>query len=231
MRVLAGTSGYSYKQWRGAFYPDKMANEDMLRFYAERFPTVEVNNTFYRMPTAAVLDHWAEQTPPGFTFVLKASQRITHQSRLGDLEAVGYFLKTAAALGARLGPILFQLPPNFPADVGRLRRFLAEVPRERRAAFEFRHPSWHEDQVYATLREHGAALCIADTDEEPATTVVPTAGWGYLRLRRAEYSPDELKAWRERVEGQPWEEAFVFFKHEDEARGPLFASRFSSMTP
>ncbi len=226
MRILTGTSGYSYKQWRGSFYPEKMANEDMLRFYAERFPTVEVNNTFYRMPTAAVLAHWAEQTPEGFTFVLKASQRITHQSRLGDLEAVAYFLKTASILGPKLGPILFQLPPRFPADVGRLRRLLAEVPGTQRAAFEFRHKSWFEDGVYAALREHGAALCLADTDEEPAAALVPTTEWGYLRLRRAEYSPEDLRSWRAKVEDQPWEEAFVFFKHEDEARGPLFARQF-----
>jgi uncharacterized protein YecE (DUF72 family) len=232
MRVLVGTSGYSYKEWRGTFYPPKMAPEAMLAFYAGRFPTVEINNTFYRLPTRDVLVHWAEQVPESFTFVLKASQRITHRSRLEDVEAVAYFFQTAAALGPRLGPVLFQLPPQQKADLGRLRRLLAEVPAGARAAFEFRHPSWFDQGVYDALREHGAALCTADTDDEDAVEgapgIVSTAGWGYLRLRRADYTPAALAAWRARVLAQPWSDAYVFFKHEDEARGPDFAEKFAA---
>ncbi|HUG53304.1 MAG TPA: DUF72 domain-containing protein [Vicinamibacteria bacterium] len=227
MRVLVGTSGYSYKEWKGRFYPEKMKEADMLRFYAERFSAVEINNTFYRMPKVDLLRRWAEQTPEGFTFVLKAPQRITHQKRLGEVASeVAYLLETAAALGARLGPVLYQLPPYMKKDVGRLQSFLDGLPAQPAAAFEFRHESWSDDEVRQTLRDHGAALCLADTDEEPLGDLAVTAGWGYLRLRRASYTEDDLVRWSERVRAQPWDRAYVFFKHEDEARGPEFAARF-----
>jgi uncharacterized protein YecE (DUF72 family) len=226
MRVLVGTSGYSYKEWKGRFYPEKMKEADMLRFYAERFPTVEVNNTFYRMPSAELLQRWAEQTPEAFTFVLKAPQRITHVKRLGDVaDDVAFFLKTAAVLGPRLGPLLFQLPPFMKKDVGRLRALLDLLPERPRAAFEFRHASWFDDEVRDALRAKGAALCLADTDEEPLADVSATANWGYLRLRRLTYTDEDVAAWQARILAQPWTEAFVFFKHEDEARGPELAGK------
>lgn len=229
MLVLTGTSGYSYKEWKGRFYPEKMKDAEMLGFYAARFPTVEVNNTFYRMPSADLLRRWSEQTPESFTFVLKAPQRITHQKRLGDVGTdVTYFFATAGALGGKLGPILFQLPPYLKKDLGRLKSFLDLLPAQPPAAFEFRHASWFDDEVREALRGKGAALCLADTDEEPLGEIAATAGWGYLRLRRTAYTGDDLAAWAHRVRAQPWDRAYVFFKHEDEARGPEFAATFAA---
>lgn len=236
MRVLIGTSGYSYKQWKGRFYPADLPAEGMLAFYAGRFPTVEINNTFYRMPAAALLSKWEASTPEGFTFVLKAPQRITHQKRLGDVAGdLTYFFEVAGALGSKLGPVLFQLPPYMKKDLDRLRAFLDRLPPKPPAAFEFRHPMWSDPDVAALLREKGAALCQADTDEEPVKELVSTAPWGYLRLRRTAYTDADLAAWAERIRAQPWGDAFVFLKHEDEARGPEFArglqSALSAQTP
>ena len=219
MRLLVGTSGYSYKEWKGSFYPVDLKNADMLRFYAERFPCVEVNNTFYRMPKAAMLEGWADQVPPGFLFVLKASQQITHRKRLKEAgEPLDYLLRTASVLGERLGPVLFQLPPYFKKDVARLRGFLARLPEGRPFAFEFRHETWADDEVRDALRERNAALVCADTEDsgEHGTPIVPTADWGYLRLRRCAYSDAELAPWADRIRAQPWQRAFVFFKHEDD---------------
>jgi uncharacterized protein YecE (DUF72 family) len=226
MRILAGTSGYAYKEWKGSFYPSDLPNDQMLSFYARQFGTVEINNTFYRLPSSKVLLQWAEQVPPDFTFILKASQRITHRKRLKDAEEpLSYLLQNASLLESRLGPILFQLPPNLKLDLARLRDFLAVLPAETRAAFEFRHPSWFADDVYDALRERGAALCIADTDEDtPAKEA--TAAFGYLRLRREHYGPAELGAWGDWVRAQPWDTAFVFFKHEDAGAGPALAKQF-----
>jgi uncharacterized protein YecE (DUF72 family) len=228
MHVLTGTSGYSYKEWKGRFYPEKMKEAEMLGFYAGRFPTVEINNTFYRMPAAEMLRKWLEQTPETFTFALKAPQRITHHRRLLDVAGdVSYFYETSAALGAKLGPVLFQLPPYLKKDLERLKAFLDLLPPAPRAAFEFRHPSWFDDDVRSALRDKGAALCLADTDEEPLTDLAVTADWGYLRLRRTSYTETDVAAWADRVLAQPWDRAFVFFKHEDEARGPEFAGAFA----
>jgi len=232
MRFLVGTSGYSYKQWKGRFYPEKMKEAEMLGFYARRFPTVEVNNTFYRMPSRDLVARWAAETPEAFTFVLKAPQRITHQKRLGDVAAdLDYFLGTADAMGAKLGPVLFQLPPFLKKDLPRLRSFLELLPAGRRAAFEFRHESWFDDEVRDALRERKAVLCTADTEEGgPAAEIAPTADWGYLRLRRADYADDQVGAWADRIRAQPWQDAVVFFKHEDEARGPALAERLIALT-
>jgi uncharacterized protein YecE (DUF72 family) len=195
-RVLTGTSGYSYAEWKGSFYPEKFPAKAMLGYYAERFPTVEINNTFYRMPTEALVRGWAEQVPEGFTFVIKASKRITHDRRLRDCaDAVEYLVRTVSVLGPRLGPLLFQLPPNLKKDLPRLVDFLAALPPGPRAAFEFRHASWFEDDVFAALRAAGVALCVADTGEEPAAPFVATAGWGYLRLRREDFSDELLREW------------------------------------
>ena len=202
----------------------------MLPFYATRFSAVEINNTFYRMPAASLLERWAEMTPPGFTFALKAPQRITHQKRLADVASeVTYFLGVAAGLGAKLGPVLYQLPPTLKKDLGRLRGFLETLPGRPRPAFEFRHESWKGPETEAILAEGGAALCIADTDEERVDSFAATAPWGYLRLRRAHYSEDDLKRWLDRIRAQSWGDAHVFFKHEDEARGPDFAARLQAL--
>jgi len=226
VRIHAGTSGYSYPEWKGTFYPEKFAAKDMLRYYAERFETVEINNTFYRMPTEALLRGWAEQVPEAFTFVLKAPKRITHDRRLKDCaELVGYFTQTAGTLGARLGPLLFQLPPNFRKDVPLLRDFLAQIPQGPRVAVEFRNATWFDDETWDALRVRGAALCVADTGEEPVVPLVATADWGYLRLRRENFSDEELRNWTERIEAQPWNEAYVFLKHEEEGKGPKLAAR------
>ena len=226
MHVRAGTSGWSYKEWKGPFYPEKLAAKDMLRFYAGRFSTVEVNNTFYRMPKVEVLDGWAAEVPDGFAFVLKASQRITHFQRLKNVEdAVGYLLRTAATLGSKLGPFLVQLPPTMKKDAACLREFLALMP-PRSVALECRHASWFDDEVYAALREREAAWCIADTGEEGDPPLVATADWGYLRLRRVAYEERDLREWAARVQGQGWKEAFVFFKHEDAGTGPRLAASF-----
>jgi uncharacterized protein YecE (DUF72 family) len=227
VRVLTGTSGYSYKEWKGLFYPEDLPADGMLRYYAERLSAVEINNTFYRMPKAEILSRWAEQVPDRFRFALKASQQITHRQRLKDsAEAVAYFFRVAATLGDRLGPVLFQLPPNFEKDLLRLMAFLEVLPPASRCAFEFRHESWFSDDVFDALKARGCALCLAE-DEELATPVVATAGWGYLRLRRQDYGEQDLAERVARLRAQPWEEAYVFFKHEEGGKGPALAERMS----
>jgi uncharacterized protein YecE (DUF72 family) len=231
LKIWAGTSGYSYKEWKGAFYPEDLPAADMLRYYAGRLPAVEINNTFYRMPTEKLLASWAEQVPESFRFVLKAPQRITHKKKLEDTrEETDYLYRTAATLRSRLGVVLFQLPPWLRKDVRRLERFLEELPAEARAAFEFRHASWFDDEVFETLRGKGCALCVADAEGDLDVPLTATATWGYLRLRRTDYDEAALIDWSARVRSQPWEEAFVFFKHEDEATGPRLAERFLELT-
>ncbi|MFL5274776.1 MAG: DUF72 domain-containing protein [Anaeromyxobacteraceae bacterium] len=223
MRVRTGTSGFSYAAWKGKFYPEKLPARAMLAHYASRLATVEANATFYRMPTADALAAWRAQVPRGFVFALKAPRRITHVKRLRDCVAlVAAFDRAAAALGPTLGPVLYQLPPTVKRDLPLLEAFLDALPPARRAAFEFRHASWHDDAVYAALSARGAALCVADTDEA-TTPGARTARFGYFRLRRARYTAARLRAWAAHITAQPWEEAFVYFKHEDEARGPAFA--------
>jgi uncharacterized protein YecE (DUF72 family) len=230
MRVRVGTSGFAYKEWKGTFYPSDLKADDFLRFYAGRFLSVEINNTFYRMPTEKLLLQWAAQVPDGFSFVLKASQKITHRKRLKECgEELQYFLRTATVLGPKLGPTLFQLPPNFKKDLPRLQDFLTLIPHGWRAAFEFRHASWFDEEVFGLLRAHDAALVMAETDAEEsklAVPFVPTAGWGYLRLRRSAYDADALRACADRVRAAPWTDAFVFFKHEDAGTGPRLAAEF-----
>jgi len=225
MKLYAGTSGYSYKEWKGSFYPEDLPADGMLKHYAGKLPAVEINNTFYRMPKASVLAQWAEQVPDGFRFVLKASQQITHRLRLKDAaQPVAYFFDIATTLGDRLGPALFQLPPNLKKDLPRLTDFLALLPPASRAAFEFRHESWFADDVYEALRDRGAALCIAE-DEELATPLVATASWGYLRLRRQDYDDAAVADWAHKIHGHTWAEAYAFFKHEDAGAGPKLALR------
>ncbi len=227
MNLYVGTSGYSYKEWKGTFYPKDLPEKRMLHYYGERFRTVEINNTFYRMPTASLLETWAGEVPADFKFVLKAAQRITHIQRLKVTDnSVSYLLEVAGTLKDRLGPLLFQLPPNLKKDAPRLREFLALLPVDRRAAFEFRHQSWFDEEVFALLRDKQAALCIAEAENDLEIPFVATADWGYLRLRRPDYGDAELKTWVERVRQPGWRDAFVFFKHEDEGKGPQMAKRF-----
>jgi uncharacterized protein YecE (DUF72 family) len=223
--VHVGTSGYNYEAWRGSFYPEDLSAKKMLSYYAEQFDTVEINYSFYRKPTPKILQGWAAQVPDRFRFALKAWQRITHQKRLRETdELVASFAEVARELGPRLAPVLYQLPPNLKADVPLLRGFLGQLPRDIRAAFEFRHDSWFSDATYAALRDAGAALCIAES-EDLATPPERTADWGYFRLRRLDYDEPALRKWAEQVR-QYSSDVFVYFKHEDEARGPAFAKDF-----
>lgn len=227
--IYVGTSGYNYPEWKGTFYPPTLPASRMLPFYAERFTVVEINYTFYRMPTAKALAGWARATPPHFVFVLKAPRRITHDDRLvGIDEPLAYFRDTARTLGPKLGPLFFQLPPNFRKDTKRLGDLLAMLPRDERHAFEFRHHSWFDDDVYALLRAWNAALCVADT-ERGTTPVVATADFGYVRLRDAEYSDPELGEWAARARDTGWRDAYVFFKHEESGAGPALAERMLAM--
>ena len=230
MKLYAGTSGYSYKEWKGYFYPEKIPPDEMLSFYATKLPSVEINNTFYRLPKREVIELWASQVPADFRFVIKASQKITHMKRLkGAADEAGYLMDIVGGLEKKLGVVFFQLPPNFKKDIERLGAFLESLPRTAPIAFEFRHTTWFDDEVYALLRSHNVALCLADTDEELEVPLVCTADWGYMRLRRPGYPPEELSRWRGWVESQKWKQAFVFFKHEDEAAGPKMAMEFLSL--
>ena len=230
MRVRTGTSGFSYPAWAGSFYPSGTKRPDMLGFYATRLGAVEINNTFYRMPKTDLLQRWRDSVPDGFRFALKASRRITHHQRLRDAgDSVDYLFRTADVLGERLGPFLFQLPPYLKRDVDRLASFLEILPDGLRGAFEFRHASWFDDEVFALLENAGASLCIADSGSDHDTPLVATADFGYLRLRRQDYDEAALRDWAERIRLQPWREAYVFFKHEDEGAGPRMAGEFEAL--
>jgi uncharacterized protein YecE (DUF72 family) len=230
VKLLAGTSGYSFKEWKGSFYASDLKEAAMLGYYASRFPTVEINNTFYRLPKEQVLLDWALQVPEPFTFAIKASQRITHHARLKPecADAVEYLLKNTASLAHRLGPILFQLPPNLKKDADRLRVFLDTLPSDRRFTVEFRHESWFEDAIFDALREHDVALCVS---EQPAfaSPVLATASWGYVRLHRLDYDDAALAGWAARLAAQPWSEAYVYFKHDEGiGSGPPAVDAFRS---
>jgi len=220
VKLLAGTSGYAFKEWKGAFYPKELKDDGMLGFYASKFPAVEINNTFYRLPKENVLREWAAQVPETFTFAVKASQRITHHARLKEQAAdtVDFLLKNTAVLGDRLGPILFQLPPNLKKDTNRFRGFLGLLPSDRRYVFEFRHESWFDDEIYDAMRERDIAMCIIEQDEFKCP-VVSTASWGYLRLHKLDYDNAALTAWANCVTNQRWKEAYVFFKHDESEAG------------
>lgn len=229
MDWFVGTSGYSYKEWKGTFYPDDLASKDMLSYYADKLTAVEINNTFYRMPKSTVLETWRGQVPESFRFSIKASQRITHKKRLKDAESeMEFLLGNLATLGTTLGVILFQLPPYFKKDLDRLDAFLEELPSASRTVFEFRHESWVDDDVTACLRTHGATTCIVDNDDmDVAPELIATGRVGYLRLRRSEYDDAALAEWVNRIGSQDaWDEVFVFFKHDDDTDSPNVASRF-----
>jgi len=228
MRIHAGTSGFSYDEWKGSFYPEDLPAGERLRHYGERLPAVEINNTFYRLPKTSVVEGWADQVPAGFRFALKASRRITHQKRLVEAESeTEYLLRVTSTLGAKLGALLFQMPPYLRKDAPRLAAYLELLPAGTRAALEFRHGSWADAEVRDLLRARDCALVVVESDDQPDAELVATAGWGYLRLRRCDYTDAELAERAERIRAQGWDEAFVFFKHEEgEGAGPDLALRF-----
>jgi uncharacterized protein YecE (DUF72 family) len=218
--LLAGASGYSFKEWKGSFYPEKIKAEDMLKFYGERLPTVEINNTFYRMPKAAVLENWAAQTPASFRFAIKASRKITHFARLkaGECaENVQFLYDQLATLGDKRGPVLFQLPPFLKKDLPRLQAFLELLPDDHRAAFEFRNDSWFDDEVYKALEAAGASLCFSEREDGSPPALAETAVWGYVRLRLEAYSDSDLKQWAQRLGQTGWDTTYVYFMHEPTA--------------
>jgi len=216
MKLHAGTSGFAFKEWKGSFYPQDLKDDGMLGFYSSKFPTVEINNTFYRLPKEDVLQSWAAQVPEPFTFAIKASQRITHFARLKpeSASAVEFLLKNTASLAHRLGPILFQLPPNLKKDTDRLRAFIDTLPTDRRYTIEFRHESWFEDDVFDALRARDIPMCVTEQPDF-ASPLVSTATWGYTRLHRLDYDDTMLADWAKKISAQPWSEAFVFFKHDE----------------
>jgi len=224
VELRAGTSGFSYDEWHGRFYPDDLPADQRLTFYGSRLTSVEVNNTFYQMPKPALLERWRDAVPETFCFALKAPRRITHVLRLkGAEEPVGRFIEAARHLGVRLGPLLFQLPPFARKDAALLADFLAGLPSGLLPAFEFRHPSWFDDEIYALLQAKDAALCAGDADDgDRSPPLVRTAAWGYLRLRAPEYDAASIERWHERIAGAGWDRAFVYFKHEVD--GPAYAS-------
>jgi uncharacterized protein YecE (DUF72 family) len=227
--IWFGTSGFSYKEWRPLFYPEGLSDKQFLQYYSGRLNSVEIDYTFYRMPSARNIDNWKAATPEHFKFTLKASQQITHRQRLKvPSEALDYFTSTVAGLGDRLGMVLYQLPPSFKCDVPRLETFLAVLPRGVPAAFEFRHDSWFVDEVYALLRKSNIALCIHDADDH-TTPLELTAGFTYLRLRRSSYDEVRKVEWQDRIRG--WSrngiDVFAYIKHEDNPNAPLIALDFA----
>jgi len=231
MNLYVGTSGYSYKEWKGKFYPAKLPARQMLHFYGQSFRAVEINSTFNGLPKTSAMERWIEAVGGDFKFALKAPRQITHLKKLKDADdLVPHLLETTDVLSEHRGPMLFQLPPKSEKDAPRLRSFLALLPSQCNAVFEFRHPSWFDEEVFGLLRDHHAALCIADADDDLKVPFVATSDWGYLRLRRPDYSNAQLKTWVKRVQQQDWRSAFVFFKHEDEANGPRLAQRFMKLT-
>jgi uncharacterized protein YecE (DUF72 family) len=231
-RLLAGASGYSFKEWKGDFYPRDIKSDAMLAWYAERLPTVEINNTFYRMPSTALLESWAGSTPEQFRFAIKASRRITHLARLkpeSAADSVEYLYRNLAALGAKRGPVLFQLPPFIKKDLGRLSEFLELLPEGHGAAFEFRNDSWFADEVYAALKQAGAALCLSEREDNAPPPLVETASWGYVRLRLERYSEHDLAQWAGRLAATSWHDVYVYFMHEPTA--PAYAQTLMRFAP
>jgi len=227
MRLRVGTSGYSYVPWKGRFYPSDLPTKRMLAYYAEHFATVECNSTFRGLPSAKSVATWHDTVGPDFRFAIKCQQAITHVRRLRDCaEPLAALLAATAGLGNRRGPLLAQLPPFLRADTALLDDFLATVPAGTLIALEFRHESWFTDATWAVLTKHGAALCLAESDDL-ATPRVATTGWGYLRLRRTDYPPAEIAQWAAFIAPQRWDEAFAYFKHEDTATGPRFAKQLN----
>jgi uncharacterized protein YecE (DUF72 family) len=223
--IFIGTSGYNYPEWKGSFYPADLSAAKMLPYYAARFPTVEINYTFYRMPNEKILSNWAAQVPADFRFTLKAPRRITHDAKLVKCEDLtDSFCRVADTLGPKLGALLFQLPPNQKKDVARLEAFLDTLPPKAPAAFEFRHASWFDDDVFSALKRRNRALCVADS-EKLETPLEVTADYGYFRLRDEGYTAKDIEDWGLKIEGlrSHCRDIYVYFKHEEEGKGPAFA--------
>lgn len=231
MTLYVGTSGYSYKEWKGSFYPEKTAPKDMLAYYASRLHAVELNNTFYRMPQPSMIETWKAQVPENFRFSVKAPQTITHFRRLKDAgPQTELMLKTVAALEERLGAVIFRLPEDMKKDLKRLETFLRVLPADTPAVFDFRHPTWFDDEVVALLRSQKRVFCISDIEELPESYSYKTANWVYVRLRRVRYTEAELIKWSKRIKAAKWKDGYVFFKHEDEATGPKLAAKFVELS-
>lgn len=229
MRLYLGTSGFGYAEWAGKFYPKGLAPDRRLAYYAEQFNATEINSSFYAMPRPSVLESWAGEVPKRFSFSFKAPGEITHLRRLSGAEtATARFVEAVGGVGRRLGILIFQLPPTFRKDAERLGAFLKTLPRGPRYAFEFRHPSWFDEETLGLLRRRKAALCVNDADVR-GCPLEATAPWGVVKLRRVLYTRRELAAWARRIRSQPWREAHVFFKHEETASGPRLAARFAEL--
>ena len=227
MSLYVGTSGYSYKEWKGKFYPATISPRDMLPYYASHFQAVELNNTFYRLPQQSMIETWTAQVPDNFRFTMKASQLVTHFKKLKDAgKETKAMLQRFAAFEDRMGAVLFRLPPDMKKDIKRLETFLQHLPADPPAAFQLEDPTWLDDEVFALLRSQNRALSVTDTDEMPLSHIEKTADWGYIRLRRVSYSNSELKKWITRMRDQEWTNTYVFFKHEDEGTGPKLAAQF-----
>ena len=231
MALYVGTSGFSYKEWKGSFYPEAIAASEMLRYYASHLRAVELNNTFYRMPQPSMIESWKAQVSENFRFSVKAPQSITHFRRLNNAKPqTQLMLKTVAALESRLGAVIFRLPENMKKDLKRLEVFLKELPPDSPAVFDFRHPTWFDDEVVELLRSQKRVFCMSDIEDLPESYTYKTADWGYVRLRRVQYSDADLKVWVKRIKAQKWKDTYVFFKHEDEGTGPKLAARFMALS-
>jgi len=230
MTLYVGTSGYSYKEWKGSFYPEKISPKEMLAYYASRLHAVELNNTFYRMPKPEMIESWKSQVAENFRFSVKAPQTITHFRRLKDAAPqTRIMLKTVAALEERLGAVIFRLPEDMKKDVKRLESFLKLLPSDTPAVFDFRHPTWFDDEVVELLRSQKRVFCVSDIEDLPESYAFKTADWGYVRLRRERYTNAELVKWVKRIKAQKWKDTYVFFKHEDEGTGPKLAEQFINL--
>ena len=231
MQLYVGTSGYSYKEWKGGFYPQNISAGEMLSYYASRLPAVELNNTYYRLPQPSTVENWRAQVPENFRFSVKAPQSITLYRRLKDVRPqTKQLLDTVSVLEDRLGALFFRLPEDMKKDLKRLEGFLKTLPADTPAAFDFRHPTWFDDETFDLLRAHNRVSVVSDTDESPASHIDKTADWGYVRLRRVQYSKTDLAGWVKRIRAQEWKTAFVFFKHDDEGTGPKLAARFIALS-
>ncbi|CAN5140331.1 DUF72 domain-containing protein [soil metagenome] len=233
MNVWIGTSGFQYPEWKGTFYPEKMPTAKMLPYYAERFSTTEVNYTFHRIPSAKTIDNWCSATPDRFQFSLKAPQKVTHFAKLRNCaDTLRYFFEVVSSLERKLGPVLYQLPPSLKKDAELLAAFLQDLPPRMRCAFEFRHESWFDDGVFELLRKANVALCLADS-EKLTTPLVATADYGYLRLRREDYTATDVEQWAEKIRGlsSNWSDVYVYFKHEESGTGPRLAQQLMELLP
>jgi uncharacterized protein YecE (DUF72 family) len=231
MKAWIGTSGFQYAEWKGNFYPEDLPAAKMLPYYAEQLSTTEINYTFHRIPAAKTIENWKQLTPLNFRFSLKAPQKITHFARLRDCaDTMRYFHDVISALGDKLGPVLFQLPPNFKKDTLLLADFVNSFPGGMRAAFEFRHQSWFEDEVFNSLKARNVALCIADTEDLTAPQIA-TADYGYLRLRREDYAKADVERWAKfvREQNKSWSDVFIYFKHEEAGIGPKLAMQMMQL--